>query len=266
MATLKNTLVNDTGFITLPAGTFAQRPGTPSAGMIRFNTESNTTEYYNSSGEWVNSVNPSIEYVTSLENTSSLTTYTFTNANIGGPGLIVVSYHQERTSSTPFAFSSGTIGGSEATSAVTRAQSGTTSTTTGLMYRRITSGTTATVTVTFLGAPARCRIGIWRILNTMSDTPTQTENNGASSGTGLSLTLNSLSAKSVGIASQTNGVQGTTITWTNANRDYSLNIGSGTTTYTSGASFITVSSGNRTISSSHASSNQAISAVAAAWF
>ena len=44
MATLKNTIINDTGFLVLPSGTDAQRPGTPTTGMIRVNT--NTTPYY----------------------------------------------------------------------------------------------------------------------------------------------------------------------------------------------------------------------------
>jgi hypothetical protein len=59
MATLKNTTINDTGFITLPAGTFDQRPASPSAGMIRLNTEANITEYYNSSDVWVSTVDGS---------------------------------------------------------------------------------------------------------------------------------------------------------------------------------------------------------------
>ena len=43
MATLKNTTINDTGFLQLPAGNTAQRPGSPSTGMIRVNT--NATPY-----------------------------------------------------------------------------------------------------------------------------------------------------------------------------------------------------------------------------
>jgi hypothetical protein len=42
MAILKNTTVNDTGFLQLPAGSTAQRP-TGSTGMIRVNT--NTTPF-----------------------------------------------------------------------------------------------------------------------------------------------------------------------------------------------------------------------------
>ena len=46
MATLKNTVVNDTGYLKLPSGTDAQRPGTPQAGMIRWNTTSSGVEVY----------------------------------------------------------------------------------------------------------------------------------------------------------------------------------------------------------------------------
>jgi hypothetical protein len=46
MATLKNTVVNDTGYLKLPSGTDAQRPGTPEAGMMRWNTTSSGVEVY----------------------------------------------------------------------------------------------------------------------------------------------------------------------------------------------------------------------------
>jgi hypothetical protein len=42
MATLKNTVINDTGYLQLPAGSTAQRPA-GTTGMIRVNT--NTTPY-----------------------------------------------------------------------------------------------------------------------------------------------------------------------------------------------------------------------------
>lgn len=43
MATLKNTTVDDTGFIRFPVGTTAQRPGSPTPGMARYN--SNLAEF-----------------------------------------------------------------------------------------------------------------------------------------------------------------------------------------------------------------------------
>ncbi len=50
MATLQTTTINDTGFITLPNGNTAQRPGTVTAGMIRYNTVNNLLEFYDSTG------------------------------------------------------------------------------------------------------------------------------------------------------------------------------------------------------------------------
>ena len=41
-----NTVFNTTGSITLPVGTTAEEPGTPTAGMVRFNTTTNKFEGY----------------------------------------------------------------------------------------------------------------------------------------------------------------------------------------------------------------------------
>ena len=49
MATLQNTTINDTGFITLPTGNTGQRPS-PSPGMIRLNTANNLLEFYDNTG------------------------------------------------------------------------------------------------------------------------------------------------------------------------------------------------------------------------
>lgn len=52
MANIKNTTVDDTGFVKLPAGTTAQRP-TGAAGQLRLNTTTNKTELYNGeSNNW----------------------------------------------------------------------------------------------------------------------------------------------------------------------------------------------------------------------
>jgi len=52
MASLKNVTVNDTGFIRLAAGTTGERPGTPVAGMLRYNTTTARNELFNGSA-WV---------------------------------------------------------------------------------------------------------------------------------------------------------------------------------------------------------------------
>ena len=53
MATLKNTTIDDTGYIQLPVGTTAQRPASPTAGMIRFNTSLSYVEIYNTTYGWI---------------------------------------------------------------------------------------------------------------------------------------------------------------------------------------------------------------------
>jgi hypothetical protein len=49
MAQLQNTLIDDTGFITLPNGNTGQRPS-PTAGMIRYNNANNLLEFYDATG------------------------------------------------------------------------------------------------------------------------------------------------------------------------------------------------------------------------
>ena len=53
MATLQKTTIDDTGFLQLPKGTTAERPGTPVAGMMRFNTSTALMEFYNGT-TWLN--------------------------------------------------------------------------------------------------------------------------------------------------------------------------------------------------------------------
>ena len=50
MATLKNTTIDDTGFLQLPSGTTAERPVSPQNGMIRFNTSTSKFEAHNGVG------------------------------------------------------------------------------------------------------------------------------------------------------------------------------------------------------------------------
>jgi hypothetical protein len=50
MATLKNTTVNTK--LVLPSGTSANRPGSPTVGMMRYNTTSGVNEVYNGSVWW----------------------------------------------------------------------------------------------------------------------------------------------------------------------------------------------------------------------
>jgi hypothetical protein len=81
MAQLKNVTINDSGFVKLPAGTTAERPGSPTAGMIRYNTTVNRSEFYDGT-KWV-----VLEGSTAAATGGSVTTtggyriHTFTSGN-----------------------------------------------------------------------------------------------------------------------------------------------------------------------------------------
>ncbi len=52
MATLQNLNVNTTGYLKIPSGTTAQRPGSPAVGMLRWNTTTGKLEYYTNGSRW----------------------------------------------------------------------------------------------------------------------------------------------------------------------------------------------------------------------
>lgn len=52
MATLKNSSINDSGFLKIPAGTTSQRPSNPLIGDFRYNTDETAFEVYNGT-EWI---------------------------------------------------------------------------------------------------------------------------------------------------------------------------------------------------------------------
>jgi len=72
MAQFQDTIINDTGFLQLPAGTTAQRPASPQAGMTRFNTTINSIEVYNGVS-WISLENEFSASVTGNVLTSELT-------------------------------------------------------------------------------------------------------------------------------------------------------------------------------------------------
>lgn len=106
MATLKNTIINDTGSIILPKGTSAQRPGSLTAGMLRYNTDNNKFELYNNS-VWKNSDTPSgiwlyydedIYAQAYTANWNNSTVYSMTN--FGGLGYVTAHGHVASTNFT----------------------------------------------------------------------------------------------------------------------------------------------------------------------
>lgn len=94
MATLKNTTINDTGYIQLPSGTTGERPASPTNGMMRYNTTTTNIETYTSVG-WVNITSgpwslqrpititstPGTDWQVRIQLTTANFSYTNTNAN-----------------------------------------------------------------------------------------------------------------------------------------------------------------------------------------
>jgi hypothetical protein len=205
---------------------------------------------------------PSIDYITFTSNTASLTTYTFNDVPIGGDGLIAISVHSESPASRTI--SSATINGEAATvaSQISQGPGGTQFTNTGVIYLRVTSGTTANISITYSAAVTRMGIGVWRIQNNISDTPIQTQTSSLLTGTGLSITFTGLTTYSLGVCGQTNGIANPML-WTNATENYDVALA--TLSEMSGANFLTTTTGDRTITTLHSNSTQPLTLVGVVW-
>ena len=82
MATLKNTTINDTGFIGLPVGTTAQRPASPANGYTRINSDTGSIEcYYNNAWQTVSTIG------WTAQNQINTTSMAHSVVNVGGTGL-----------------------------------------------------------------------------------------------------------------------------------------------------------------------------------
>lgn len=206
---------------------------------------------------------PSVSYITTIDNATDLTTYTFTAANIGGPGLIVVAAHTERSGTVTI--SSASIGGVSST--INRQE---TSTLTGgvcvcggLFSSVITSGSTADIVITFSAQVLRCGIAIYRITDYTSATPVDTIGQTNTTASGLSGDINNVRRNDVIIGAYVTGVT-QLVTWSNITERYDQSIG-GEATQESGGDAISTVNNSYTISTSHTSSNQGLVLLGAAW-
>ena len=53
VGTNQNVVFNSTGAVTLPVGTTAQRPSSPTVGYVRYNTDLGYLEMYSASNNWI---------------------------------------------------------------------------------------------------------------------------------------------------------------------------------------------------------------------
>lgn len=199
---------------------------------------------------------------------STGSSFTFNSTNISGPGLIVISVSAEG-STAAYTVTGVTVNGASATvvSNPTPVLGGN-YTSAGLFQYVVASGTTANIVATFSTTINRTRLGIWRITDYVSTTPIATSTtNIPGGGTSINTTLTSMQKGAAIVGVCTTG-DVTPHTWTNLTENFDGAIASsvvGTGTNASGASGNAVNGNNITITTSAASTGQALILTAAAW-
>lgn len=173
----------------------------------------------------VRSVN--VSYIGLVQDASDLTTYTFTGANIGGPGLIVVIAHSSGSGGAARTLSSLTIGG--VTANIISNSNPSFSDPSVIAYLRVSSGTTANIVATWSGGMSRCGISVFRITGNSNDAPYHAPasvNSSSASALNISLNIPSGAGAVFGAGNSYNGA-GVSFTWTNVTKDYDATLDSG---------------------------------------
>ena len=168
------------------------------------------------------SVVSELDYIVYAEDSVDRSTYTFSNVNYGGAGLIIVGIHAwddpgNQSLGTP------TISGFNMTQVVsTAAVSGTPVRFMSALYSyRMTGGTSANIVVPFTNTIQFCSISVWRLTNNISDTAFDTDSSaiiGTVSSNTVTLNLNTGRNHIVSIDTRKQGTS--TSTWTNATEQY----------------------------------------------
>lgn len=157
---------------------------------------------------------PTLTYVTTTENDTSLTTYTFTAVNTGTADatrktIVAISGGD---SATDFSIASVTVGGAAATEVIDSANTGST-VQTAIYIIDNPSGTTANIVVTLSEAGNGCGIAVWAAYDLSSSTATDTATQFQSTAANIVLSLDiSAGGVAVGIASTMDNAS--TGTWT----------------------------------------------------
>jgi hypothetical protein len=185
----------------------------------------------------------SVTYTTNVNDNADLTTYTFASANYGGAGFIVVGISS--LGDAPQTVGSVSIAGVSATQ-LTFIQGATgvnANAISSLWGAQITGGTSGNIVVTFSGGRRNCNVGVFRVQNLISTTPTHSFTN-TSATDDVSGTLTGLTTSGIIISHATND-DGGICTWTNNTERYDTDSGGGTAT----AASRTSPSGSLTITS-----------------
>ena len=95
-----DTAASSTGFFALPSGTTAQRPGSPAAGYVRFNSDKSSFEYYTGTEWLVSDIKPSISAISGTVYNGEATNLTLTVAETTDPYFSVRYYNGSTIVST----------------------------------------------------------------------------------------------------------------------------------------------------------------------
>jgi hypothetical protein len=217
----RSTGLTDASFIELTNSVFNQT----------FTTANYSSYYLTTNGYWNSyplGTGITYNFLTSSVSETNLSTYTFSDINVGGQGLIVItisgSYDGSAIATT---LSSVTVGGQSAT--ITQVKFGGSAAQqviSAIAYLNYTGTSTTTVVCNFSRTMDVCRIGSHMILNNTNNTPITSNNTTVSAGaTSASVTLSSLgTTNKVVIAVSTNN-SGRQNTWTNAIERYDATSG-----------------------------------------
>ena len=168
-----------------------------------------------------------LEYVIYAEDGNNSSTYTFTNVNYNGAGLIIVGIHLA-TDGNSCTITSATISGNTLANVITQdatAISPANQTISSLRAFRMTSGTSADIVVNLTGSASRCAISVWRLTGNASDTAFHTagsQTNSSSTSRSINLNLNTGRNHLVNLVTTRTGTA--TVSWTNATEEYDLQI------------------------------------------
>ena len=189
--------------------------------------------------------------------TTTNTGYTFNNFNIVQPGLLVMSITGIDTDGSGFT-PTLTIEGNTITNIRAR-RSSISGNFVFLFYYRVVSGSSVDIQVDFGSSQDQVLLSVHRIDGLTIDTPYQTQGNGIT-GTNLTLTFSGLPINAVGVMAHT--AMYDLVGYTGATENYDVLVNS---TYGSGASFKTTSSGNRSVSVEITTSGLGNQMIGAVW-
>lgn len=158
-------------------------PGTTYyAHFMHEDAATNQSSVVTSSSFTTSAASSNYSYLQSAQDTSDLTTYTFSSQNLGSAdsGRYIAVAIQSRRAGTGLAVSSVSVAGVSATIAIQQTNSSTNSNVAAIAIAAVPTGTSGDIVVTLNSAAVRCAISVYRLVGITGVTPTHTDTSTAS--------------------------------------------------------------------------------------